>query len=594
MTDVVARTTLGPGGTTGLLRSRVIAGLWMILGATAIFAIVDLGIPADRFVVAYSLKGLHATLLVGLLLWSRRPRGDAETRTAALVAVNGTYLLMAAGDFAKGHLATAPLLCVTVNMAGAALLPWGVRPQLITLAVTGLGNLVLLMQTGAPLASLVDPAASVVVAQVVALYVAYELDRFRLERAHVERHLAERANTEALRADVRLALGEQATRTEQLDACSRAITHHLAAEIVWIWTRAGSGWRLEAAAGKASDARGLDHTPAPATARVLEKLAGQPDPFFTDDLAADRSNVVPPALRGGDRRALAGLPLAGGEHALGVLYVATRTTLSPTVREALTGVANALTSGLARLEAEESKARLVTALEQANRIKSEFVSTMSHELRTPLNVIMGYTDMLADPDYTEPAFALERIRYANHELLELIDATLDLNRLESGRDEPQIDDVSLGDLWRELRAEFDTLTTHAGTPIHWHVDGGATLRTDRRKLKIILKNLVGNAVKFTPEGSIDVRARDDGGTCVVEVRDTGIGIAAEALPSIFEMFQQVDSSDRRSYGGVGLGLHIVRRLAQQLEATVDVSSRVGVGSSFTLRLPTRGPAVYAA
>jgi signal transduction histidine kinase len=130
--------------------------------------------------------------------------------------------------------------------------------------------------------------------------------------------------------------------------------------------------------------------------------------------------------------------------------------------------------------------------------------------------------------------------------------------------------------------------------VDWRVEGGASLRTDRRKLKIIMKNLVGNAVKFTPEGSIHVRARCEDGTCVVEVRDTGIGIAEAALPSIFEMFQQADSSDRRSYGGVGLGLHIVRRLGDQLGASIDVESHVGRGSCFTLRLPTRGPAVYAA
>jgi signal transduction histidine kinase len=279
---------------------------------------------------------------------------------------------------------------------------------------------------------------------------------------------------------------------------------------------------------------------------------------------------------------------------LGALYVATRTALSPVVREALVAVAGALTSGLARLEAEESKARLVTALEQANRVKSEFVSTMSHELRTPLNVIMGYTDMLADPDYKDPEFALGRIRHANRELLELIEATLDLNRLESGRDEPQIAEVSLADLWSELAAEFGTMVPRARILVDWHVDPALCVRTDRRKLKIIMKNLVGNAVKFTPEGSIRVHARCHDGTCAIEVRDTGVGIAPEALPTIFEMFQQADSSDRRSYGGVGLGLHIVRRLCEQLAATVEVESRVGMGSCFTVRLPTRGPAVYAA
>jgi signal transduction histidine kinase len=446
MAEVVAPAALVAHGTTPLLRRRTVTGCWLILASTVVFAVVDLGIPRDRFAVAYALKGAHAALLLGLLLWLRRPRDEDATTRAALLGVNATYLLMAAGDLVKGHLATTPLLCVTVNMTAAALLPWGVRPQLVTLAFTGAGNLLLLGLMDLPAAALVDPAASVLVAQVVALYVAYELDRFRLERAHVESHLAERADTEALRADVRLALGERPTRMSQLEACARAIAQRLAAEVVWIWTRSEAGWRLEAVAGPAADPQQVACAPAPATGRALDVLAARPDPYFTDDVDADRAPVVPAPLRGGGRTGLAALPLAAGERALGALYVATRTALSPFVREALVTVATAITSGLARLEAEESRAKLVTALEQANRIKSEFVSTMSHELRTPLNVIMGYTDMLADPDYADPAFALGRIRRANHELLELIEATLDLNRLESGRDEPQLAEVPLVDL----------------------------------------------------------------------------------------------------------------------------------------------------
>jgi len=120
------------------------------------------------------------------------------------------------------------------------------------------------------------------------------------------------------------------------------------------------------------------------------------------------------------------------------------------------------------------------------------------------------------------------------------------------------------------------------------------LFSDRRKLKIILKNLIGNALKFTQRGRVEVACRVEDAQCVLTVSDTGIGIAPEHLTSVFEPFRQVDGSDRRSYGGVGLGLHIVQRLCGQLGAQVAVNSEPGHGSTFTIRLPLTGPAARAA
>jgi signal transduction histidine kinase len=247
-----------------------------------------------------------------------------------------------------------------------------------------------------------------------------------------------------------------------------------------------------------------------------------------------------------------------------------------------------------RIAAEDARSRLLAQLEEANRVKSEFVSTMSHELRTPLNVIMGYTDMLGDPECPDPSFALARIRHANRELLELIEATLDLNRLESGRDDPNLEDVQLAELWQDLASEYAAVSHGTPLALEWKDVNGIVLRTDRRKLKIIVKNLVGNALKFTRHGAVTVAAEQQGASCAIMVHDTGIGIPPDALPHIFEMFRQADSSDRRSYGGVGLGLHIVQRLCLQLGAQVRVSSRVGQGSEFTVELPIVGPKAYAA
>jgi signal transduction histidine kinase len=233
-----------------------------------------------------------------------------------------------------------------------------------------------------------------------------------------------------------------------------------------------------------------------------------------------------------------------------------------------------------------AKGRLVTDLQRANRVKNEFVSTMSHELRTPLHVILGYADLLADiVDDPEGRRGIDRIQVSSRELLELIEATLDINRLESGNDPARLAPLVMGELWDELGGEFTALPQVDGVALRWEHEPGVIALTDRRKLKIIVKNLVGNALKFTRAGEVVASVRRAGDRCVVCVRDTGVGIPAEHLSSVFEMFRQVDSSDRRSFGGVGLGLYIVRKLAEQLDATLDVTSTVGQGTTFTVSMP---------
>jgi signal transduction histidine kinase len=185
----------------------------------------------------------------------------------------------------------------------------------------------------------------------------------------------------------------------------------------------------------------------------------------------------------------------------------------------------------------------------------------------------------------EQRMLLARVRQSSLELLEMIEATLNLSRLVAGKDPPQIEALPLAALWDDLRTEFDALPHATDTALRWEAVGDTILHTDRRKLKMILKNLVGNALKFTAAGEIAVRCdRYDRGA-VISVRDTGVGIPAEHLPHVFDMFRQVDSSDARSYGGAGLGLYIVSQLATQLGATIEVESEPGHGSTFRVRLP---------
>lgn len=236
-------------------------------------------------------------------------------------------------------------------------------------------------------------------------------------------------------------------------------------------------------------------------------------------------------------------------------------------------------------------ARVVEELNQASRVKSEFVATMSHELRTPIGVIVGYADLLAAGEFgplsAEQADTIAKLNRSARELLELINATLDLGRFEAGQLPLVLEDVAPADLLAEVRAETRTVRDKPALAVEWRCAPDLpALHTDRVKLKTVLKNLVHNAVKFTERGEVVVRAaagKDDG--IVLTVRDTGIGIAADVLPIIFEPFRQADGSTTRRYGGVGLGLYIVRRFVDLLGGTVTVESELGRGATFRVWIP---------
>jgi len=244
-------------------------------------------------------------------------------------------------------------------------------------------------------------------------------------------------------------------------------------------------------------------------------------------------------------------------------------------------------------------ALLVEKLERANSLKSDFVATMSHELRTPLNIIIGYQDLLLDGEFGALApnqvEVLEAAKKNSHALLELIAATLDVSRLESGRVSLDLSDVVLSDVLRDVDDDLRDACDHKPrVRLSWQIDApGHRLLTDPVKLKIALKNVINNAIKFTDEGNIVVAVVERAGAIEISVSDTGIGIAPDNLALIFEPFRQADSSPTRPYGGVGLGLYIVRHFLEMLGATITVESVVHRGSTFRIRLPNRfsAPAV---
>ena len=228
--------------------------------------------------------------------------------------------------------------------------------------------------------------------------------------------------------------------------------------------------------------------------------------------------------------------------------------------------------------------------QQANQAKSAFLANMSHELRTPLNAIIGYSEMLleeaSEAGQTAIEADVEKIRTAGKHLLELINAVLDLSKIEAGKMELYIETFEVWRLIDEVKTVIEPLAEKNGNTLHISIDPAIRImRTDQTKLRQILSNLLANASKFTTKGTLNLTAGLIGDKISFEVKDTGVGMSPEQVGRLFEPFSQADSSTHRKFGGTGLGLAISRRFARMLGGDIDVRSELGNGSTFVVTLP---------
>jgi signal transduction histidine kinase/CheY-like chemotaxis protein len=249
----------------------------------------------------------------------------------------------------------------------------------------------------------------------------------------------------------------------------------------------------------------------------------------------------------------------------------------------------------ARGQAEKSR----TAAEDANRAKSTFLAAMSHELRTPLNAIIGYGEMLAedasDDGRTKEVEDLQKIVSAGKHLLGLINDILDLEKVDAGKMVVHCENVQVGEIVRDVVSTVKPLVEKNGNSIQVNVETGfGALWADAQKLRQSLLNLLSNASKFTDKGTVVLDVKRVGDSAAFAVTDTGIGMTPEQLARLFQPFVQADSSTSRKYGGTGLGLALTRKFCELMGGTVSVSSREGVGSTFTILLPLAPPAAASA
>jgi len=387
---------------------------------------------------------------------------------------------------------------------------------------------------------------------------------------------------------------------ELLDVVASTLTGNLgfAAAQVWLLEASdGALWR-----------RASHHTtenPPPVPGRVergmseIGQVAELRVPIVTNDPANHRQVGLNPWMTDEGIQAFAGFPLVVSDQLLGVLAVYHRRPLDRNTIELLTLFAQHAATAIQEAHlfhlATEQTARLTALnveLQRANQHKAEFLANMSHELRTPLNSILGFSQLLLEGDggalTGDQRQDVDIIAQNGQHLLALINDLLDISKLEAGKAQLHRGEVEVEPLISECVDSVSSLAKTKKLDLTASVSAEVgRVFADGPKLKQVLLNLLGNAIKFTETGGVRVTAERQGAELRVSVRDTGIGVPAEDTERIFESFQQGQSGITGKYQGTGLGLAISRQLVEMHGGKIWVKSTPGQGSTFTFTIPQR-------
>ncbi|HVN85495.1 MAG TPA: HAMP domain-containing sensor histidine kinase [Candidatus Binatia bacterium] len=566
------------------------AGIFFFVFGSAIATLELVYFPTRGGALLGACAAYALVYAAALVIVRRLPRWTLATAIGASLALSLCMAWYAAQI--HNHAEMLALAFVLLLTGLVVMFPWGARGQLLA-SGGALGGYVLAVKGGVTGVSPIPYSFSALMAGV--LLTTWGADALERGRTAARRRAAERRRAEEfsralldVARGLSTAISDPALLGRQIVERTRDAT---SADWSFLYGRGLDGtWHLSAVSAEVSDEvaaemRAIASTPA--LARTFFAFLEQPAVDLIASVPGDERASVSVFARWGVAAVLShALRRDGAVHGiLGCCYASRAGAFTIRERDLLSAIANQATVAL-------DNARLMEEARTANRLKSEFIATVSHELRTPLNVIMGYTDLLQEGLARNPgeqANMLARIRVQSSQLLDLIQAMLNVNRIEAGDVRLNVERFDVAALFDGLRASVPSQWCRDGVRLEWHADDAVPrLRTDRGKVEMILRNLIHNALKFTDAGSVTITASALPGVEAVQfvVSDTGSGIADEDLPGIFDMFRQGAAVPWRD-GGVGLGLYIVKRLVEELSGEIGVESRRGGGARFTVVLPVQ-------
>ncbi|MCG6553693.1 MAG: PAS domain S-box protein [Candidatus Magnetominusculus sp. LBB02] len=407
------------------------------------------------------------------------------------------------------------------------------------------------------------------------------------ERKEKEKRLSEQLKLAKFRADVGVILASSASLQVMLRQFTEHIVAYLGVSFARVWIVNGSVLKLQASSGLYTHIDG-GHALIPVGKFKIGLIAQEVRPHLTNSVQTDPLVSNPEWAKREGMVAFAGYPLVAEDEVIGVVAMFSKETLTDTAIDTIASVANNLSVAIKNKQSEQKLIEAKEEAEKANRLKSEFLNMMSHELRTPLTVMLGNLPLLTDVNDMPPADEIAEIagdiEGSGRHLLTLINDLLDFSKIEAGQMTLNMESLALSDVIREAIAAIAPMAAKKSLLIETHVSEAA-IYGDIIRIKQIMYNLIGNAIKFTDSGKITVTAASDNEFAHISVTDMGIGMKKEDIPFIFDKFRQVDGSATRAAGGTGLGLAITKQLVELHGGTIHVKSEYRKGSVFTFTIP---------